>query len=189
MTKNSLKILFIVGLMAILLFPTTSRAEPAVIAYAKITGCNDPGISGTAELQEKPSEEGVKQVDVALTINGLSDGDHAVHIHETANCTPCGDAGGHFDPGSHGMSSPDENHPFHAGDLINLKSLDGRAVLKTTTTRITLSPGPLSLFDKDGSAFIIHTNNDTYCPDGVIKGCAGGSRDACGKIMIKKPTN
>ncbi len=53
-----------------------------------------------------------------------------------------------------------------------------------TTNRVTLSPGRLSILDDDGSAFIIHTNPDTYCDEeaDLKKGCAGGSRDACGII-------
>ena len=59
---------------------------------------------------------------------------------------------------------------------------NGKGRLKAVTTRITLSPGPLSLFDHDGSAFIIHDFEDTFCPEGVVAGCAGGSRAACGII-------
>jgi Cu/Zn superoxide dismutase len=40
----------------------------------------------------------------------------------------------------------------------------------------------LSLFDANGSAFIIHVNPDTYCPAGAVAGCAGGARAACGVI-------
>jgi Cu-Zn family superoxide dismutase len=153
-------------------------------AEARIRGCTDSGISGTATLHERRSEEGVKLVDIHLEVKGLSDGKHAVHIHETAQCDPCGAAKGHFDPGPHGFSNPDGNHPFHSGDLINIESKGGTGVMETTTSRITLSPGPLSIIDDDGSAFIIHTNMDTYCPEGVVSGCAGGSRDACGIIKM-----
>lgn len=140
---------------------------------------------GTATLVERPSEEsGVKQVDINLTItSGLTAGKHGVHIHEKAVCTPCGDAGGHFDPGPESNSNPDGNHPFHSGDLNNINiDENGIGVLQTTTSRITLSDTPLGIFDENGSAFIIHTNEDTYCPEGVVGGCAGGSRDACGII-------
>jgi len=49
---------------------------------------------------------------------------------------------------------------------------------------VTLSPGRLTILDDNGSAFIIHTNTDTYCDEetDLKKGCAGGSRDACGII-------
>ena len=153
-------------------------------AWARIRGCEDPySISGKAYLRERHSEEGIKLVDVVINVKGLTPGKHAVHIHETANCTPCGDANGHFDPGPHGESSPDGNHPYHSGDLINIK-VDhlGHGTLWTTTSRVTLSPGPLSIFDDDGSAFIIHVDPDTYCPDGEKAGCAGGARAACGII-------
>jgi Cu-Zn family superoxide dismutase len=71
----------------------------------------------------------------------------------------------------------------HTGDLPNLQVNDqGVGVLWATTTRITLSPGPLSILDADGSAIIIHVDPDTYCPEGERAGCAGGGRVACGRL-------
>jgi Cu-Zn family superoxide dismutase len=159
-----------------------NAGEIGEFAVATLTGCTDPAVTGFAILHERPSAEGVKVVDVGLTIVGLPDGKHGVHIHEVANCTPCGAAGGHFDPGPNGNSSPDGNHPFHLGDLINVNVKSGVGILATTSTRVTLSAGPLSVFDADGSAFIVHVNADTYCPAGVVAGCAGGARAACGII-------
>jgi Cu-Zn family superoxide dismutase len=153
-----------------------------VRAAATIAGCGDLPVVGTARFVERPSEEGVKLVDVRLSVKGLPDGAHAVHIHQTGACTPCSAANGHFDPGPASNTSPDGNHPFHSGDLINLYVKNGRGVLRTTTSRITLSPGPLSVFDGDGSAIIVHLNPDTYCPDGPVAGCAGGGRAACGVL-------
>ena len=154
------------------------------VATANIGGCTDDGISGLARLRERPSEEGVKLVDVTILVFGLTDGKHAVHLHQTAACDPCGAAGGHFDPGPASNTSPDGNHPFHSGDLINIEVHDGVGFLRTTSSRVTLSPGPLSLFDDDGSAFIIHVNEDSYCPEGEEAGCAGGGRAACGIINL-----
>jgi Cu-Zn family superoxide dismutase len=165
---------------------TATTLSAATRATAEIKGCDDAAVSGTAELIERPSEEGIKLVDVTLRVKGLKPGKHAVHIHETGNCTPCGEAKGHFDPGPHGFTAPDGNHPFHSGDLVNLEvNAGGTGVLHASTTRVTLSPGPLSLFDADGSAIIIHTDPDTYCPQGDVKGCAGGARAACGVIKLK----
>jgi len=161
-------------------------------ADAEISSCTDSTITGRAQLTELPSREGVKQVLVKLTVRGLPDGKHGVHIHETANCTPCADAGGHFDPGPYGnpgvrSTNPeltvDANHPFHSGDLVNIDVHGGYGVLLTLTSRVTLSAGPLSIFDEDGSALIIHTNPDTYCPQGAVLDCAGGGRAACGIIV------
>jgi len=165
-------------------FATTTQAG-GVTASADIASC-DPAVdvTGKAFLRERRSDEGVKLVNVFMRVQGLSPGKHAVHIHQSADCTPCGDAKGHFDPGPNSNTSPDGNHPFHSGDLVNIKVNNrGRGTLHTTTSRITLSPGPLSLFDDDGSAFIIHVGEDSYCPDGDVAGCAGGARAACGIIV------
>jgi Cu-Zn family superoxide dismutase len=163
-------------------------------ATADIKGCIDPMITGSATLREEMTDEGIKEVTIHLKVKGLSDGKHAVHIHETGACEPCGAAKGHHDPGPFGQTRPDSalddvpagdiNHPYHMGDLINLEVKNGKGSMMHTTNRVTLSPGRLSIFDADGSAFIIHTNEDTYCDQesDLKKGCAGGSRDACGII-------
>ena len=172
------------------------EAVPAVRATAQIKGCTDPNITGRAFLTERPSTEGVKLVDVTVVVQGLPPGKHAVHIHAATGmaptaCTPtCAAAGGHFDPGPAGDPTPDGvggNHPFHSGDLINLVVDDtGVGSLHTTTSRVTLSPGPLSVFNGNGSAIIVHEKPDTYCPNGnnaENMGCAGGPRQACGVIQ------
>ena len=92
----------------------------SIHAGAAIKGCEDAAISGSADLIERPSAEGIKLVDVTIRVSGLKPGKHAVHIHETGDCTPCGEAKGHFDPGPYGYSAPDGNHPFHSGDLVNI---------------------------------------------------------------------
>jgi Cu-Zn family superoxide dismutase len=154
----------------------------SVRATAIIQSCDDKPVSGTLELVERDSPEGVKVVEVKLNVKGLSDGKHAVHIHEVGVCTPCADAKGHFDPGPAGKSAADGNHPYHSGDLINIEVKNGQGRMETLTSRVTLSPGPLSLFDADGSSVIIHAEADSYCPEGEVKGCAGGARAACGVI-------
>jgi Cu-Zn family superoxide dismutase len=157
-----------------------------VEARADFVSCGKTFITGVALLTERASEEGVTLVDVSIFIYGLSDGKHAVHIHETGNCTPCSAANGHFDPGPAGDSRPDANHPFHSGDLVNVNVVNGEGLMQTTTSRITLSPGPLSVFPDGGTAIIIHTDPDTYCPNGEVAGCAGGTREACGIIQLRK---
>jgi len=164
-----------------------NEEPPVSVGMATIEGCSDENIIGTALLRESPSAEGIKQVEVYMLVRGLSDGAHAVHVHETAACEPCTAAGGHHDPGPHGKSTPDApdfNHPYHMGDLVNIEVENGVGMMQTATNRFTLSPGRLSIFDDDGSAFIIHTEKDTYCDheDELNAGCAGGARDACGII-------
>ena len=163
-------------------------------ATADIVGCTNKAIKGSATLTEEITNEGIKEVTVSLKVEGLRDGKHAVHIHEVAACEPCSAAKGHHDPGPFGQTRPDSagnevpandiNHPYHMGDLINIEVRGGVGYMTHTTNRITLSPGRLSIFDADGSSFIIHAKEDTYCDEesDLKKGCAGGARDACGII-------
>jgi Cu/Zn superoxide dismutase len=178
------------------LMVTSSRPASAglldQVASGKFYACDTDQFLGNAFLYERVSDEGVKEVDVAIRIREpndvLSEGRHGVHIHEVADCAQtCAAAGGHFDPGPDGNSSPDGNHPFHLGDLVNIQIDDsGRGFLHSTTSRVTLSPGPLTVFDANGSALIIHTDADTYCPNGPVAGCAGGARAAC--AIIERPS-
>ena len=173
---------------------TSAASADGLRAAAEIKGCTNPDIRGTATLVEQTTPEGIKEVTIEMTVRGLTDGKHAVHIHEVAACEPCGAAGGHHDPGPFGQSRPDSatddvpakdiNHPYHMGDLINLEVKNGVGTMKHTTNRVTLSAGRLSIFDENGSSIIVHTAQDTYCDEetDLKKGCAGGARDACGII-------
>jgi Cu-Zn family superoxide dismutase len=107
-----------------------------------------------------------------------------VHLHAIGKCEPdFTAAGGHFDPGPAGNTDPDANHPFHMGDIPNLEvGADGKGTMKIVTTRVTLSPGPLSLFDADGTAIILHGNPDQGTTGEPKSGVSGGPRVACGVV-------
>ena len=182
--------------IAVAVLCTSAAHANGLRAAAEIKGCTNPEIRGTATLVEQTTPEGIKEVTVEMTVTGLTDGKHAVHIHEVAACEPCAAAGGHHDPGPFGQSRPDSatddmpakdiNHPYHMGDLINLEVKNGVGTMKHTTNRVTLSPGRLSIFDENGSSIIVHSAQDTYCDEetDLKKGCAGGARDACGIIQF-----
>lgn len=159
--------------------PKAAAATP-VRAHAVIKG---EGISGTADFVEHSMGTG-KMVDVTVTVAGLKPGLHGVHLHAIGKCEPdFAAAGGHFDPGPAGNMDPDANHPFHMGDIPNLQvAANGRGTMKASTTRVTLSDGPLSLFDADGSAIIIHGNPDQGITGEPKSGVSGGPRVACGVI-------
>ena len=57
--------------------------------------------------------------------------------------------------------------------------------MKIVTSRVTLSDGPLSLFDADGSAIVIHGNPDQGITGEPKSGVSGGPRVACGVITRK----
>jgi superoxide dismutase, Cu-Zn family len=89
---------------------------------------------------------------------------HGFHLHTTGKCDPKAvdpatdkvapffSAGGHFNPTS-------DPHGEHAGDFpVLLVMKNGQAREKFVTDRFKLS----QLFDKDGSAVIIHEGRDNY---------------------------
>ena len=152
----------------------------AMKAHADIKG---DGVTGRVELVERRQGTGTV-VDVTVTATGLKPGLHGVHLHAVGQCeAPFTSAGGHFDPGPASNTDPDVNHPFHMGDIPNLQvGADGKGELKAVTTRVTLSAGPLSLFDADGTAIILHGNEDKGVPGEPKSGVSGGPRVACGVI-------
>ena len=201
--------------VAALLLATTSAGaladgagRPKVLrAHAYVTGTDIQGIvtfkqvlceGCEAPVMGTPPTDPVFRnfpeptVDVVARINGspsaLAPGAHGMHIHEVGSCADAyAAAGSHFDPGPASSNMPvDMNHPFHMGDLPNLiVNHRGRGFMRTTTSRITLSPGPLSIFDADGSSIIVHLNPDRGQPG--VMGASGGTRIACGVVTLTAP--
>jgi Cu-Zn family superoxide dismutase len=157
---------------------------PIAEATANIAG---EGITGTATLKEVKQGDG-NVLMLHLTASGLKPGLHGVHLHAVGKCEPpFTSAGGHFDPGPFGNTDPDANHPYHLGDIPNLKvGADGKGELNAVTTRALLSDGPTSLLDADGAAIIIHGNPDQGITGEPKSGVSGGPRVACGVIQSKK---
>lgn len=158
-------------------------------ATAQVVG---PKVNGVAQFTEYDID-GAKYVHLRLEIAGdpevLTPGKHAVHIHEKGACDCEGFkcAGGHFDPGPSGNTDPDVNHGYHAGDLPNIIiDAQGKGVLEALTTRVTLTPGPVSILDDatapEGTSLMVHANPDPHTPGESGSGHSGGPRLACGTI-------
>jgi superoxide dismutase, Cu-Zn family len=161
-----------------------SAGKATARAHATISG---EGVTGTADIVEMAYDTGT-EVEVTGTAKGLKPGLHGVHFHAVGKCEPPAftAAGGHFDPGPAGNTDPDVNHPYHLGDIPNLRvGADGSGTLQARTTRVTVSAGPLSLMDADGSAIIIHANPDQGITGEAKSGVSGGPRAACGVIEKK----
>lgn len=182
-------------LLSMLIFtnynPVIAQKKKVIKARAMIQGAPGSGISGEAILvQTIPSDPNnyLPTVKITMTIKGLPPNTvHGTHFHEKGVCDPPGftTAGGHFDPGPFSMSNPDANHPFHMGDMPNLVAdSKGVAKLKHVSSRITLSPGPLSIFDQDGSVILVHLNPDMGITGAAGSGVAGGPRIACGVVEL-----
>ncbi len=166
-----------------------------VVARAK-ADIKGEGITGTAEFIEHKAANADKlqagawtgnAVEVIVDVKGLKPGLHGMHLHAIGKCEPdFGAAGGHFDPGPNSNTDPDANHPFHMGDLPNLfADAQGHAAARAWTSRVSLTAGPLSVFDADGTAIIVHANPDQGITGDPKSGVAGGPRVACG-VLVKQ---
>lgn len=115
-----------------------------------------------------------------VSLAGLSPGPHGLHLHAVGRCdVPDFDsAGSHLNPASrqHGRSNPAGSH---LGDLPNVEiGVDGRGEL---TAVLPGNRGDMldALFDRDGTAVVVHANPDDLRtdPDGN-----SGARIACGVL-------
>lgn len=121
---------------------------------------------------------------IDLTIDGLSAGGKAIHLHTKGDCADGEDgfvaSGGHINPDdrSHGLMNPDGPD---AGDLPNFfVGSDGRARAQFFTPRAGLDGRVgAALLDEDGAAMIIHENVDDHFSQPIG---GAGSRVACGLI-------
>ena len=158
-------------------------AQQPARAHADIKGKN---ITGSAEFTEQTKGPSTV-VEITVTVSGLTPGKHGVHLHAVGKCEPdFTAAGGHFDPGPAGNTDPDANHPYHMGDIPNLEvGADGKGTMTIVTSRVRLAAGPLSLFDADGTAIIIHGNPDQEVTGEPKSGVSGGPRVACGVVTKK----
>lgn len=138
---------------------------------------NDEEEVATAELTE--DETGVN---IALTGENLSPGEHGFHIHNAGACeAPDFDsAGEHYNPtdANHGFDDPDGPH---AGDLENIEvNEDGTVSAEVTADMVTLEKdADNTLFTEEGTSLVIHSEGDDYStqPSGDA-----GDPVACGVI-------
>lgn len=132
---------------------------------------------GSATLIDTPNG-----VLIRADVAELPPGPHGFHIHEVGRCDAAGgfeSAGGHYSPrgAKHGYWVKDGPH---AGDLPNQTvGQDGKMMVEVFNPNVAFN-GKATLFDKDGSALVVHSTADDYRsqPSGN-----SGDRIACAVIQ------
>lgn len=183
----------------------------AIFALTMTTSCKEDKKDTNADVNEEMSEEmktnDVKKMQVALesksgssvkgnavfteedgvvtmvaVVGGLTEGEHAIHLHEEADCSSEDgtSAGGHWNPTNqpHGKWGSPEG--YHKGDIGNfMADASGNGTITVTTDEWCIDCGDS---DKDivGKAIIIHEGVDDFTTQPT--GNAGG-RISCGGII------
>ena len=169
--KNLSLLVFTIALLA----SCDTGVKKAVATIEAKSGSN---VSGTVTFTE---EDGITIM--KATLSGLSEGNHAIHIHAIGDCSAEDgkSAGGHWNP-------TDKNHgkwmkePFHIGDIGNLVvGEDGTGSIERETNLWTVG-GKDANKNVVGHAIIIHEGPDDFSsqPSG-----AAGPRIGCGEIIRK----
>ena len=161
----------ITGVAAAVMLTADTAGDQARAVIKNFSGAE----VGNATLTQMPNG-----VLVRVNLTKATPGGHAFHIHETGRCeSPFESAGGHFNPAGtrHGFADPAGPH---AGDLPNIEvPKRGALTFEFLANAVSLTDGPSSLQDDDGSALVMHAGPDDYRTDP-----AGGAGDriACGVV-------
>lgn len=121
-------------------------------------------------------------VTMTAILSGLSEGEHAIHLHEKADCSSADgtSTGGHWNPTGqpHGKWGVAEG--YHKGDIGNfIANADGNGTITFSTDEWCIGCGD-NTKDILGKAIIVHQGKDDFVTQPT--GAAGG-RVSCGGII------
>lgn len=165
------KILVLVAAAAALSMTGCPKKEKPKEPKATKAGGNIEAKSGSSVSGNVQFEmTGDDRLKMTLNVQGLTPGDHGVHIHETGDCSAAdaSSAGDHFNPDEHPHGAPGAPE-HHAGDLGNINAN------AQGTGSMSLAVSGLALQGKRGvigKALIIHEKADDMKTQPT--GAAGG---------------
>lgn len=138
---------------------------------------SDSNVQGTVTFSEK---EGM--VMMHATFSGLTPGEHAIHLHETSDCSAADgtSTGGHWNPTSEPHGQWGAETGYHKGDIGNFTAdADGAAMVHFETDQWCIGCGDPNK-DILGKAVIVHQGTDDFTsqPSG-----AAGARISCGGVI------
>lgn len=122
------------------------------------------------------------EVEMLAMLSGLSEGEHAIHIHQTADCSAAdgSSAGGHWNPTNEPHGKWGASEGYHKGDIGNFNAdADGNAKVEFETDEWCIGCD-----DENknilGKGVIVHQGVDDYTsqPSG-----AAGARVSCAGII------
>jgi len=162
--------------------PTETKEKPAYYSEKrKLTMRLDSKSGSTATGNIVfTQEEGV--VTMIAVLSGLSPGEHAIHIHEKADCSSDDgkSSGGHWNPTAQPHGKWGDEAGYHKGDIGNFVAAEnGHGKITKITDEWCIGCGDATK-DILGKAIIVHQGVDDFTsqPSG-----AAGARVSCGGII------
>ncbi|MDP5062989.1 MAG: superoxide dismutase family protein, partial [Maribacter sp.] len=122
------------------------------------------------------------EVSMVAVLSGLTEGEHAIHIHQTADCTAAdgSSAGGHWNPTNEPHGKWGASEGYHKGDIGNFTAdADGNAKVEFST-----EDWCIGCDDENknilGKGVIVHQGVDDFTsqPSG-----AAGARVSCAGLI------
>lgn len=162
----------------------TGLAAPALAQQQSIDAFEGPIVGSKGENIGKltiRSSENATVARIVINAGGLTPGWHGLHFHQVGDCSDPGKfelSKGHVnhDDARHGLLNPEGPD---MGDLPNIfATADGSANAEVSSESILLG-GEESLKDGDGSALVIHANEDDHASQPIGN---AGARVACAAI-------
>ncbi|NQX85532.1 MAG: superoxide dismutase family protein [Flavobacteriaceae bacterium] len=138
---------------------------------------SESNVTGNVIFKE---ENGI--VSMVAVVSGLSEGEHAIHLHEKADCSSNDgkSTGGHWNPTAQPHGKWGAKDGYHKGDIGNFTANEkGQGTITFATNEWCIGCGDTTK-DIVGKALIVHQGTDDFTsqPSG-----AAGSRVSCGGII------
>lgn len=152
------------------------KIEPKKLKVA-LEAKSESNVKGNAVFTEANGT-----VEMVVIFEGLTEGDHAIHLHEKADCSAADgtSSGGHWNPTfkPHGKWGAAEG--YHKGDIGNFKADANGNGTKTFSTDEWCIGCDDETKNIIGKAIIVHQGTDDFTsqPSG-----AAGARISCGGII------
>lgn len=164
---------------------TTEIAEPAnienTIEVKKIkvalNAKSGSNVTGNAVFRQENGK-----VNMVAIMSGLEPGLHAIHLHETADCSSDDgkSTGGHWNPTGQPHGKWGDATGYHKGDIGNFNAdANGNGTISFTTDQWCIGCGDPAK-DIIGKAIIVHQGSDDFTsqPSG-----AAGARISCAGVI------
>ncbi|MCF8274378.1 MAG: superoxide dismutase family protein [Flavobacteriaceae bacterium] len=160
--------------------PVTEKVEETsnveVIKFS-LEPKSDSNVSGTVTFTQENGS-----VTMVAEMEGLTEGIHAIHIHEKADCSSADgtSTGGHWNPTAQPHGKWGATEGYHKGDIGNFTAdATGKGSITFTTDTWCIGCGDEAK-DILGKAVIVHAGTDDYTTQPT--GDAGG-RVSCAGII------